>query len=51
VKTWLSPENPGLFDEAQPSLGLIAKSSREVKQFVITRAVKNPHNALIAPKD
>ncbi|POF42745.1 hypothetical protein B0D71_07535 [Pseudomonas laurylsulfativorans] len=41
----LVSQNPGVFHGTQPRLWVIAKSSREVKQFVITRAPKNPHNA------
>jgi hypothetical protein len=40
----LVSKNPGVFHGTQPRLWVIAKSSREVKQFVITRAAKNPHN-------
>jgi hypothetical protein len=42
---------PDALHGTQPRLGLIAKSSRGVNEFVITRPEENPHNALIAPKD
>ncbi|CAI8977389.1 hypothetical protein EMIT0P12_70236 [Pseudomonas sp. IT-P12] len=51
VKTWPSPTIQSAFRGTQPRLGLIAKSSRQVKQFVITLALENPHNVLIASKD
>ncbi|MVV47743.1 hypothetical protein EJA72_05700 [Pseudomonas sp. PB120] len=49
MKTWPSPKIQGAFHGTQPRLGWIAKSSRRVKQFVITGAVKNPHNASATP--
>ncbi|CAI8804634.1 Deazaflavin-dependent nitroreductase [Pseudomonas sp. IT-196MI5] len=45
MKTCSPPKNPGVFHGTQPRLWVIAKSSREVKQFVITQTPKNPHNA------
>jgi len=41
---------PGACHGTQPRLGLIAKSSREVKQFVITPPEENPHNVPIRSK-